>query len=193
MVLVVPFMLFGFFDQGNSATVKMEDDPLFPCGDTRYCEYREKCNDTKAILPPKCRRNSKIVQCIDACRDPKELLDCFNQRSLNDTEEYCVLKYQRKLDYYDPLYTVHPGLPCTLKCLVDPEFWTCVHKCDGRGCLKSIRYCQEVRASNGTKPPPCNDKNDTDSSVNGTCYKCYSEQLRKELKLSPECIVRYVG
>lgn len=180
------------------------------CRDTGNC-HRHDCNDTLAKPPRNCFDNIEEMNCFRACKDPQELLTCFAQRKKNKTEEYCVLRYARSLITIHPdtipgnlnqapvsygeYRTFHPGLPCSIKCQIDPSFWSCVHRCDARGCFTSFRKCE---VGNGIHPPPCDRNAPIIPSVssssymdNENCIKCFVQNLLKEVDKHEDCIFRY--
>lgn len=181
-------------------------DAHLQCGDTGNC-HRHGCNDTLAVAPAECYDNVDEMNCFRACRDPKELVDCF--ANYEGKEEYCVLRYARSLITIHPdttpaspnqppisygeYRTHHPGLPCEIKCRVDPAFWACVHRCDARGCFTSFRACE---VSNGTHPIPCDRtaaSNGSSSSYldNEDCINCIVSNLKEEVNNHEDCIFRY--
>lgn len=166
------------------------------CNDPGSC-YRKQCTDTHAEPPVKCHGHNAVMDCFRSCFDTQELLDCYREHQKNETQEYCVLKYGRRLLYAvpdaDPTATdgtlLHPGIPCQLKCQIDPLFWTCTQDCDQRGCLNSFKVCETAGGSSDTVP--CNPEEE-EYWMKPNCTDCYVKRLITELETSHDCVYRYI-
>lgn len=171
------------------------------CIDPSYCA-REKYNCSKTdedviIAPAKCRGHADVMKCFATCIDRPEVKKCYDDAKRNGSEAFCYLKYSRKL--LDREYMDHPGLLCTQKCFTKPAYWSCIQKCDRKGCLNSFSDCENsihsvsdpTNPSKKVKRKVCLEGSDPYFYADEACKQCYVEGLLAEKNLK-NCRVRYV-